>query len=153
MNNLKPLKWSGLIILFGIPTLLNLIACRFAIPFLDSQNFFPIEVTYFLSVGLLVLVPMFAGAIYLSAKEISSFRVKNIFIRMRIKNLSGIDIVWTVGGFIVLSLLSFLIAKFILPVLGMDAVPFFLKNMPLNDSYFWRIFMERIHTAATGTFK
>ena len=60
----KPLKWSELIFLFGVPTIFNLLACKVAIPLLDSQNSFPIEISYFLSVGLLVLAPMFFGAIY-----------------------------------------------------------------------------------------
>ena len=47
----------------------------------------------------------------------------------------------TVGGFIMLSLFSFLIAKIILPLFNIDASPFFFKNMPLNDKYFWIIYV------------
>jgi len=141
LNKIKPLTWPGLILLFGLPTILNLIACKLAIPFLDTQNLFPIEVTYFIGVGLIVLVPMFFGAIYLSGKEIKSYRIKDLFVRMRIKKLSLTDIYWAVGGFMVLSLLSFLIAKIILPKFNIDAAPFFFKNMPLNDKYFWIIYI------------
>ncbi len=141
MKKVTPLKWPGLFLLFGIPTVLNLIACQLAIPWLDSQKTMPIEVAYFISVGLLVLVPMFFGAIYLSAREIGSFRIKDLFYRMRIKRLSRADTAWTVGSFMLLSLASFLIAKIILPQLGIDATPFFFRNMPLNDAYFWIIYV------------
>lgn len=141
MENLKPLSWAQLILLFGIPTVLNLIACKVAIPLLDSANIFPIEVTYFLSVGLLVLAPMFFGAIYLASREIGTYKLGSIFERMRIKKLSVTDIFWTAGGFIALSFLSFLIAKFFLPILNIDAAPFFFKNMPLNDKYFWILYV------------
>lgn len=141
MNEVKPLKWSELVLLFGVPTLLNLLACRVSIPFLDSQNIFPIEISYFLSVGLLVLVPMFFGAIYLTSKEINSSKFKDIMKRMRIKRLSKTDAAWTVGGFILLLLFSFLIANFLLPVFDVDANPFFFRNMPLNDNHFWIIFV------------
>jgi len=141
LSNVNPLKWSGLLLLFGVPTFLNLLACRIAIPFLDSQKIFPIEISYFLSVGLLVLVPMFFGAVYLTSKEINSSKLKDILYRMRIKSLSKTDIAWTVAGFIFLSLLSFLIAKFILPVFDVDANPFFFQNMPLDKNHFWIIYI------------
>ncbi len=141
MKNIKPLKWSGLILLFGVPTILNFIACRLVIPFIDSQKLFPIEITYFFSVGFLVLVPMFIAAIYLSSRETESNKLKDILARMRVKKLSKTDVIWTVGSFILLSLLSFLIAKILLPIFNVDASPFFFKNMPLNEKYFWIIYV------------
>jgi len=127
--------------LFGIPTILNFIACRIAIPFLNAQKIFPIEVAYFLSVGLLVLVPMFFGAIFLTSRELKSKHIKEIFERMRIKKLSKMDILWTVLGFIFLSFASFLIAKIILPIFQIDANPFFFQNMPLSDENFWILYI------------
>jgi membrane protease YdiL (CAAX protease family) len=141
VNTTKPLKWSELILLFGIPAILNLIACRAAIPLLDDAQIFPIEITYFICVGLIVLVPIFFGAIYLTKKEIKSGKLRDIFHRMRIKKLSKTDTLWTIGGFIALSLFSFLIAKMILPLFNIDASPFFFKNMPLNDKYLWIIYV------------
>jgi membrane protease YdiL (CAAX protease family) len=139
--NIKALKWHELILLFGVPAILNLIACRFAIPFLNNKNIFPIEITYFICVGLLVLVPMFFGAIYLTKMEIKSGKLIDVFNRMRIKKLTKADTAWTVGGFIMLSLFSFLIAKIILPLFNIDASPFFFKIMPVNDKYFWIIYV------------
>jgi membrane protease YdiL (CAAX protease family) len=141
LTDLTPIKWHELVLLFGVPTILNLLACRVAIPFLDSQNIFPIEISYFLSVGLLVLVPMFCGAIYLTSKEINSNTLKDILDRMRIKSLSKTDIIWTVGGFVLLSFLSFLIASFVLPVFDISANPFFFQNMPLDENHFWVIYV------------
>jgi membrane protease YdiL (CAAX protease family) len=141
LNQIKSLKWGELILLFGVPTILNYVACRIAIPFLDQQHIFPIEVTYFLCVGLLVLVPMFFGALYMASVEINSTKLKDIFQRMRIKKLSRTDFIWTIGGFIFLSLLSFFIAKIFLPPFGVDATPFFFRNMPLNHNLFWIIYV------------
>lgn len=141
MTEVKPLKWSGLVFFFGVPAILNLLACRVAIPFLDSLNLFPIEISYFLIVGLLVLVPMFLGAIYLTAKEINSFKLKDILNRMRIKSLSKTYVMWTIGGFIFLSFLSFLIADFVLPVFDVNANPFFFQNMPLDENHLWIIYV------------
>ena len=143
---IKPLNWFQLIVLFGIPTILNFIACRILIPYL-SENYtnLPIEIIYFISVGCVVLIPMFFGAVYLSYREINSSNIKDVLIRMRIKKPNGKDVLWTVGGFIALSLASFFIAKIVLPIFKIDATPFFFKNMPLSSKhmlilYIWPLF-------------
>ena len=141
MNKVKSLTWPELVLLFGVPTILNFIACKISIPFLQTRKAFPIEISYFLSVGVLVLVPMFFCAIYFSGKEINSYRLKDLLERMRIKRLSRKDAIWTVGGFILLSLASFLIAKIILPVFNIDATPFFFQNMPLRGNNFWILYV------------
>lgn len=141
MNEIRRLNRTELVLLFGVPALLNLIACWVAIPLLDGMHILPVEAVYFLSVGLLVLAPMFFGAIFLTKKEIKSGKLKDIFSRMRIKKLSGQDIIWTIGGFVFLSLTSFLIAKIAAPALGIDATPFFFKNMPLDSSHMWLLYV------------
>lgn len=137
----KPLNWLQLIVLFGIPTILNLIACRVLIPYLNSSiESIPIEIAYFISVGCIVLVPMFFGAIYLTIRDIDSVKISEILLRLRIKKPSLKDLLWTISGFILLSLFSFVIAKIILPEFNINASPFFFKNMPLNNNYFWIIY-------------
>ncbi len=137
----KPLTWPELMSLFGLPTLLNYIACKIAIPYLDNLQIMPIEVTYFLSVGLFVLAPMFWGAIYLSGREAGSFRGKELLARMRIKRLSRTDLYWTAGAFILLSLASFLLARVLLPIWGIDSSPFFFQNMPLASRHLWILYV------------
>ena len=87
MQQLKAATWFDLVWLFGLPTILNYLASQIAIPYLESKDVLPIEVAYFLSVGLLVLVPMFFGAIYLSGQDSGSYKVKDLLARMRIKKL------------------------------------------------------------------
>ena len=135
------LTWSKLALLFGLPTILNFIASRVAIPQLERLQIVPIEVTYFLCVGLLVLVPMFFGSIYLSGKDCGSFRARDLFERMRIAKLSGMDVIWTAATFMFLVLASYIIAKILMPKLGMNAVPFFFQNMPLDDEHIWILYV------------
>ena len=54
MDKINPLKWPALLLFFGLPTVLNLFACNVAIPYFDSLNVFPVEISYFLSVGILI---------------------------------------------------------------------------------------------------
>jgi len=141
MTKVNPMSWSGLFILFGWPTVLNLIACRIAIPLLDRTSLFPIEISYFISVGLLVLAPMFFTALFLSKKEIETFSGQNMLARMRVKKLSGGDMFWTFGTFIVLVFASYIIAKIIMPAFAMDATPFFFQNMPLREANRWVLYV------------
>jgi membrane protease YdiL (CAAX protease family) len=141
MNETKALTWTRLLFLFGIPTVLNFVACRVFIPFFNHQWMFPIEISYFLSVGLFVMVPMFFAAIILTSKEIGSSTAKDILQHMRIYKLSFVDSVWTVAGFVLLSLASFLIAKIIMPLFDMDARPFFFMNMPLDTEHFYILYI------------
>ena len=60
---------------------------------------------------------------------------------MRINSLSSKDLIWTIGGFTLLSLTSYIIAKIILPEFNVDASPFFFKNMPLGSKYLWILYI------------
>jgi len=141
INTIKPLTWFHLVWLFGLPTLLNCIACQVAIPYLNARQTIPIEVSYFLSVGLIVLVPMFVMAVYLSGKDAGSFTLEDILARMRVKRLSSTDWIWTIGAFVALSSSSFIIAKIVMPELGVDATPFFFQNMPLDSEHRWILYV------------
>lgn len=140
MNEIKKVTWFELVLLFAIPLILNFIASQIGISYLDNLNILPIEVTYFICVGLIVLMPMFFGAIYLSGKEMDSYKMKDLFARMRIRKLSGRDIVWTIGTFLLLVVTSFVIAKILMPKFGMDATPFFFQNMPLREDNQWILY-------------
>lgn len=132
-----PLRPLGLVWLFGVPTALNTFACALAIPAVDRWGRLPIEATYFLCVGLLVLAPMFVAALVLSARESASLRPRDLLRRMRVRRIAGWDWLWTVAAFSTLSTASYLIARVLMPHLGLDAAPFFFRNMPLDASHRW----------------
>ena len=141
MKELKPLKWNDYYSLYGIPILLNFIACQLAIPYLEKNSSLPIEIIYFICVGGIALAPMFFGAIYLTRNEISSSNTSDLLKRMRVQRLSGNDWVWTFCTFILLCITSFFIAKVLMPQMGLDATPFFFKNMPLDSGHMWILYV------------
>ena len=141
MARVAPLRPLELAWLFGVPTALNGVACRLAIPALDGRGALPIEVVYFLCVGGLVLAPMFFGAIYLTGRELASFRPVDILARMRIRRIRGADWLWTIATFVILSAASFLMAKILMPRIGLDATPFFFRNMPLSPENRWILYV------------
>jgi membrane protease YdiL (CAAX protease family) len=136
-RRLRPLGFLELLCLFGIPTALNAVACKIAIPWVNTWGRMPIEVSYFLCVGLLVLVPMFLGGLILSAEEAKSTRMRDVFDRMRVRPIRGRDWLWTVATFLALSLASYVIANMLMPRVGLDAMPFFFRNMPLGPEDRW----------------
>ena len=111
MTQPKPTSPLDLVVLFGAPALLNLIACRLLIPTLTERYGLLIETAYFLSVGVGVLLPMFLWAIWLTGKELGSFRLSDLLVRMRIRPLSRADWMWTTVAFTGLCATSFVIAK------------------------------------------
>ncbi len=141
MKQLKPLRWSNYVLLCGVATFLNYVACRLAIPYLELHSALPIEIIYFLSVGGIALAPMFFGAIYLTRMEINTKNWADTLERMRVKKLSKSDWVWTISAFIILCIASFLIAKVIMPQAGLTATPFFFKNMPLDEHHMWILYV------------
>lgn len=140
-NELKPLSWTELCLLFGIPTLLNWFACSVSIPYLVKSTGLPIEASYFLCVGGLVLMPMFIGSIFLASRDTGSFRVRSILDRLRIKKLNKVDWAWAVGGFVGLCVASVLIVDYVMPIFGADSMPFFFQNTPLNSDYMWLLYV------------
>lgn len=141
MKQLKPLTWSKYLLLCGVMTLLNYVACRLAIPYLETNSSLPIEIIYFISVGGIALAPKFFGALYLTKTEINEQNWAEALERMRLKRLSKADWIWTISAFILLCVASFLIAKVIMPRMGLTATPFFFKNMPLDRNNMWILYV------------
>jgi len=141
MQPIKPLTWPSLVGLFFLPGILNFVACRVVIPYLDSTKSIPIEATYFLSVGGLVLVPMFVWALYLVGRDTGCYKLSLLMQRMRVRRLSGADVIWTVATFLGLVIASYLVAKVLMPRLGMNATPFFFQNMPLDAEHKWLLYV------------
>jgi membrane protease YdiL (CAAX protease family) len=141
MKHLTPLKWADYLWLYGVPTLLNFLACQLAIPYLQANSTLPIEVIYFISVGGIALAPMFFLALIAAKRESRKGTLNSILKRMRIKKMNGRDWLWTVGTFVVLCATSFVIAKVIMPQMGIDATPFFFKNMPLDADHMWILYV------------
>lgn len=134
---LAPLQRLELLWLVGPPICLNVIACRVAIPRLDAMGRLPVEITYFLCVGGLVLAPMFFSALFLIRREAARTTWLGVLSRMRVRALGRADWLWTVATFVGLSAASFCIAKVLMPAMGLDATPFFLRDMPLGSGERW----------------
>ncbi|HKI97909.1 MAG TPA: CPBP family intramembrane glutamic endopeptidase [bacterium] len=84
---------------------------------------------------------MLFWALFLSGRDVSSYAPAALLARMRVKKLTRADWVWTVGGFVFLSVTSFLVAKVLMPRLGIDPRPFFFRDMPLRTDHMWVLYV------------
>lgn len=65
-RSLAPLKWSVYFFLYGLPTILNFMVYRLAIPLLETNTNLPIKILYFISIAGIALMPTFFLAISLT---------------------------------------------------------------------------------------
>ena len=134
---MNKMSFRELLLLFGIPGVLFYIAIKVFVPHLDSYHLFPIEISWFLSASLLVLVPIFIASLALVRKEVGSFCFKAMCARMRVKPMQPIDWVYAIGSLILVLGLTMLLFKLGGYIPGFDAAPVFMDNMPLKDGTYW----------------
>lgn len=134
------MAWIKMLLEVTCFTLLNFFAYRTLIPHIIAVSDLPIEAAYFYSVGAFVLVPMFLWTAWNLSRNGEGIAIKRILINARVTKLSGKDWFWTIGTFLGLSMASALIAKVLMPKLGMDATPFFFQNMPLSPDMLWLLY-------------
>jgi membrane protease YdiL (CAAX protease family) len=134
MKNTTPFE---LLMLFAIPGLCLVFATRVAIPLLAEHTSLPLEACWFLSAGVLVLVPLFVAAIWFTGREIGSYDLVRLAKRMRIKRMRLADWAWTLGALVLVGALSAVMLYLGSFIPGFNPKPEFFPNMPLTSSTAW----------------
>jgi membrane protease YdiL (CAAX protease family) len=133
MKIIQSFSQRKLIFLMALPIILNSFASWIMVPFLNQKTSLPIEVCYFLSLGILVFIPMIFIALTFTIREKSIDQ--SIWQSMRINKLSGADWKAIILVLIIISVLS----DYILPLLNLSKTPFFFQKMPFSDNNKWII--------------
>jgi len=133
----KKISRIQLFLLFGIPGLLMYIACKIAIPFLNSFRVFPIEISWFLSAGFLVLIPIFIASLIFVKNEIKTSNLQAMFARMRIKPMQPVDWAYAVGALVLIIGLTLVLAKVSRAIPLFNSAPDFMADMPLKPGQSW----------------
>jgi membrane protease YdiL (CAAX protease family) len=134
---MKKISIIELLLMFGIPAILMYLTTDVVIPLIDSYHIFPIEISWFLSAGLLVLFPMLIASLVFVRKEIQSFTLETICARLRIKSMKPIDWVYAIGSLILVIGLSISFVKLGTFMPGFNATPAFMDNLPLEAGNYW----------------
>jgi membrane protease YdiL (CAAX protease family) len=136
---MKKMGYVELFILFAIPAVFMATATRIAIPFLARHTTLPMEMCWFLSAGVLVLVPMFKAAIWFTGREIGSYRLADLAARWRIKPMSPLDWAWTAGALVCVMIMTGVMLQLGRMIPGFNPNPEFFPNMPIQSGGYWFI--------------
>ena len=156
---IKPISATRSLLLFGIPSIVFLFICRMLIPLLHQTNGLHPALSWFIG-GLLVFLPLFLLAFYLTRKD--GFREKAaILSRMRLRKMSSRDWKYTLISTVVIMILSGAImgiSKFLHSSYGIaeiETTPSFMKFEPFQGTerflllvwllmFFFNIFGEEL---------
>ena len=147
------------LLLFGIPSAIFVIVCRVLIPELTQNYQLHPALSWFIG-GLLVFLPLFLLALYLTQKD--GFRTKSeIFNRLRLRKMSARDWKYTLISTVIIMMLTGAImgiSKFIHLQFGIpeiETTPSFMKFEPFQGNerflllvwlvmFFFNIFGEEL---------
>lgn len=114
-----------------------LVATRVTIPLLDGLRMFPIEVSWFLSAGLGVLIPMFVAALLLARREAEGPTLDRLLKRFRIRRMNRGDWVWTGVAIVAILAATTGLVEIGEHIPNFDPSPPFLDNLPLRGETAW----------------
>lgn len=127
---------------FAFFTLMLYIATRHLIPVLNGWGFHP-AVSWFISSGVLIFLPLFCLAIVNARKELKTSDLSSILNRLWLKKLKNKDWAWAIGGAVLILILTGLImisAEWISQTLfnkPFSTSPSFMHFEPLQTGQYW----------------
>ena len=133
---MKPLKISGYILFYGIPTLLLYLATKYLIPILYVVYDLKMIISWFIASGIFVIIPLFIFGIYFAKKD----KDKNTSLKARLSfhKPDKTVIIYSVVGAVITFILTGLIVQYaslIFP--GYSPSPSFMKAEPLKSGEYW----------------
>ncbi len=134
---MKKISPAELLLLFGLPAILLYLATKVAIPVLDSYRWFPIEISWFLSAGLLVLIPMVVASLLLVGREVGGFKLPPLLARLRIKPMQPADWAYAGGALVLILSLTMAMVAIGKRLPGFNPNPVFMDSMPLQAGTYW----------------
>lgn len=130
--------WTSLAVYFPA-TLLLLVGTKFLIPFLSRTTGQETVFYWFIVGGLGVFLPLVVtGGIILKHEGHRFFSMETWKKRLRFVKLSKRDLLWSIGGMIVIMILSGLLMKGLELLIGkFDHSPPFMSFEPLSSGRYW----------------
>ena len=125
-------------IIFGVATLLFYLEVWLLIPFLCTTFNIEIIISWFITAGLGIFVPMLVLSVIILKKE-GAFEKTNIWRdRLRFKPMSKKDWLWGIGGIIAVGVFSMVVMKLLELAVGkIEHNPPFMAFEPLTKGRYW----------------
>jgi membrane protease YdiL (CAAX protease family) len=137
-NEIKPLRWMGSFLLFGIPALINVAMYYWLIPWLEASGIRP-QYAY-TGAHLALFLGLIAAAIIGYWRETTRHTWKTFLSRMRIQRMTGTDWNWMTGAIFAFAILYFgglMLTDKVLASIGWTHPAFGLRPEGLSD---WILF-------------
>lgn len=137
-DNLKPLGLLQTIILFAIASIILFLVSHFLIPYLSAITGLETIIFWLLCAALLVFLPLVITAVIMLKSENLSMGFNSLIKRMRFQKPNKGDILWSIGGIIVIGILSGLLMYGQELVFGkQNNQPLFMSFEPLTPDRYW----------------
>jgi len=137
----KELKGMGLVfsfVIFGSAALLIFLLTKFLIPFLSKTTGQETILFWFIVAGLGVFLPLIVTAIIILKSEGYNLSIKTWTERLRFTRITKNDLIWSIGGLVLVLILSGLIMKGLELLVGkFDHSPPFMSFEPLSAGRYW----------------
>ena len=137
----KPLKKMGFFFSFSIfipAALLMLVLTKYLIPFLSETTGQETVLFWFIVAGLGIFLPLIITAAVILKIEGYPINRKTLTERLRFKRLTKRDMIWSIGGILLILIFSGLIMKGLELLIGeFDHSPPFMSFEPLSKGRLW----------------
>lgn len=141
MQNKKELKKLGFIKSFAIyipAAILIFLLTKYLIPFLSEITGQETILFWFIVGGLGIFLPLIITGILILKSEGYKISDKTWTKRLRFRKITSIDLWWCIAGLIIIGVLSGLIMKGLVLLVGeFDHSPAFMSFEPLNKGRYW----------------
>jgi len=135
---IKPLGLFHSYTIYFSATLLMFVLTKYAIPYLSTITGQETILFWFIVAGLGIFTPLILTGIFLLKFEGYKLSKSTITERLRFKKLTKQDVLWSVGGLILVMAISGGLMKLIELVVGrIDTSPPFMAFEPLSQGRYW----------------
>lgn len=141
MDSATKLKGMGLVSSFAIfipAAVLMFVLTKYLIPYLSETTGLETILFWFIVAGLGIFTPLIITAIVILKSEGWNFSIETWRDRLRFKKLTRKDLIWSIGGLLVVGIFSSLVLKMLEFFIGaFDHSPPFMSFEPLTPGRYW----------------
>lgn len=137
-SKLKPLGVAWSFAIYFSAALLLFLLTKYAIPFMSSVTGQETVLFWFIVAGLGVFLPLIITGYYILKSEGCTFSKATLRDRLRFKKVTKSDVWWSVGGLLLVLLISGALMKLMVLLIGeFDHTPAFMAFEPLSEGRYW----------------
>lgn len=137
-NKLKPLGFVASYSIYFAAALLMFVLTKYAIPYLSNKTGLETILFWFIVGGFGIFTPLIVIGVLLLKSEGYKLSKSTITERLRFKKLTKQDVLWSIGGLVLVMVISGGLMKLIELVVGkIDTSPPFMAFEPLSQGRYW----------------